>query len=311
VLHHELLDQVLGSSYHLASEVVDFMQTRTKVEVTLADGARAAAELLVCADGVQSTARRRLMPGVQPAYAGYVGWRGTVSEVALSERALGVFAGAITYCVVPNSHILVYPIPSPEGAGPDHRRLINWVWDRNVEEGDALEQLLTDRHGVRQPVSIGAGEVARGNISELVDAAQRTLPPQLAELVSNSAAPFVQVVLDISVPAMAFGRITLIGDAAFALRPHVAVGTAKATEDAWTLARAVAGPPPDFGKALARWQESQVALGRSVTQRSRRAGQRSQFENSWQIGDPLPFGLHETGDSLLPPSPTATLGASR
>jgi 2,6-dihydroxypyridine 3-monooxygenase len=249
-------------------------------------------------------ARRRLMPEVRPAYAGYVGWRGTVSEVALSESALEVFAGAITYCIVPNSHILVYPIPSSERARRDDRRLINWVWYRNVEEGGALAQLLTDRHGLHHPVSIGAGEVAQRNISELVAAAERTLPPQLIELVSSSAAPFVQVVLDIGVPRMAFGRVALIGDAAFALRPHVAAGTAKAAEDAWTLAGALAGPPPDVCGALAAWQATQVALGRSVTQRSRRAGQRSQFENSWQIGERLPFGLHEAGDSLLPPSPT-------
>lgn len=311
VLHRELLDQVYRSSYHLASDVVDFEQSGTAVEVTLADGATAVADLLVCADGVQSMARRRLMPEVRPAYSGYVGWRGTVSEEALSDHALAVFAGAITYCVIPNSHILVYPIPSPDRARRDDPRLINWVWYRNVEEGGALERLLTDRHGLRHPVSIGAGEVAERNLCELVDAAEQTLPPQLVELVSSSVAPFVQVVLDIGVPTMAFGRVALIGDAAFALRPHVAAGTAKAAEDAWTLAQAVARQPLDIQAELADWQARQVELGRSVTQRSRRAGQRSQFENSWQIGEPLPFGLHEAGDSLLPPSPTTMLGAFR
>ena len=32
---------------------------------------------------------------------------------------------------------------------------------------------------------------------------------------------------------MAFGRVALIGDAAFAARPHAAAGTAKAAEDAF------------------------------------------------------------------------------
>jgi len=40
-------------------------------------------------------------------------------------------------------------------------------------------------------------------------------------------------------------------------------------------------------------------LGNKVTDRSRRSGVRSQFENDWKIGEPLPFGLHEPGDSLL------------
>ena len=305
VLHRELLDQLDGSSYHLGSEVVDFEQTPAAAEVTLRDGAMGTSELLVCADGIQSMARRRLLPEVQPAYAGYVGWRGTVAESELSDRAHQVFAGAITYCVVPNSHILVYPIPNPEEPSGESR-LINWVWYRNVPEREALKRVLTDRHGVRHSVSIGAGEVSQLNISELVEAAHQTLPPQLVELVSSSAAPFVQVVLDVGVPRMAFGRIALIGDAAFALRPHAAAGTAKATEDAWMLADAVAGPPGDLPLALDAWQARQVEVGRSVTDRSRRAGERSQFENSWQIGEALPFGLHETGDSLLAPSPTTT-----
>jgi 2-polyprenyl-6-methoxyphenol hydroxylase-like FAD-dependent oxidoreductase len=36
--------------------------------------------LLVCADGAQSPTRRRLLPDVQPIYAGYVAWRGTLDE---------------------------------------------------------------------------------------------------------------------------------------------------------------------------------------------------------------------------------------
>ena len=38
---------------------------------------------------------------------------------------------------------------------------------------------------------------------------------------------------------MVFGRVCLIGDAAFTARPHIAVGTAKACEDAWTLTAAL------------------------------------------------------------------------
>ena len=45
-------------------------------------------------------------------------------------------------------------------------------------------------------------------------------------------------------PRMAFGRICLIGDAAFALRPHIGVGTAKAADDAWQLGTARYSEPP-------------------------------------------------------------------
>jgi 2,6-dihydroxypyridine 3-monooxygenase len=298
-LHRSMLERLDAARYHLGSEVVGFADGDATVEVEIADGTTATADLLVCADGIDSTARRQLLPDVEPRYAGYVGWRGTVAETELSAKTFATFERAITYCIVPNSHILVYPIPGLDGSLDRDRRLINWVWYRNVEDGAALDRLLTDRRGVRHPVSLGAGEVSDENVAELVAAAERTLPPQLVELVAKSSEPFVQVVFDIGVTAMAFGRIALIGDAAFAVRPHVAAGTAKATEDAWTLARAVAEAPADVPGALRTWQPGQLALGRALTERARDVGQRAQFENSWIIGDPLPFGLYESGDSLL------------
>jgi 2,6-dihydroxypyridine 3-monooxygenase len=107
-------------------------------------------------------------------------------------------------------------------------------------------------------------------------------------------------VFDIEVPRMAFGRVCLIGDAAFTLRPHAAAGTAKAAEDAWKLGEAVRKMGGDVVAALKRWEPGQLELGRQVLARTRDAGRRSQFEGTWRIGDPLPFGLYELGDSAMP-----------
>lgn len=299
MLHRALIERLGTARYHLGSEIVGFEHAADAVSVTTADGQSASADLLICADGVGSSARSKLLPEIEPRYAGYVGWRGIAPELSLSRETHEAFERAITYCVVPNSHILVYPIPGLDGSLDDASRLTNWVWYRNVDEGPALDRLLTDRHGVRRPVSVGAGDVSEESIAELRAAARATLPPQLVELIHLSKEPFLQVVLDIAVPSMAFGRIALIGDAAFALRPHVAVGTAKAAEDAWTLARAIAAAGDDVPGALDGWQQGQLELGRAATARARDAGTRSQFDNSWRVGDPLPFGLYESGDSLL------------
>ncbi len=226
-------------TYHLGAEVTGFAQDAAGVTVEVAGHDVQRGDALVCADGIHSTARRRLVPDVEPVYAGYVGWRGTVVESRLSEEAFATFADAITYCVLPNSHILVYPIPSLAGSLEPGERLINWVWYRNASPRE-LDRLLVDRAGVRHAVSVGSGDVREDVLEGLLADAALRLPPQLAELVAKSPEPFVQVVFDIAVPHMAFERIALIGDAAFALRPHVAVGTAKAAEDAWTLAAALA-----------------------------------------------------------------------
>ncbi len=99
---------------------------------------------------------------------------------------------------------------------------------------------------------------------------------------------------------MAFGRVCLIGDAAFAARPHAAAGTAKAAEDGHQLARAMREAGGDVDAALAAWEPRQLKLARIVYDRTREAGRRAQFDGTWQVGDPLPFGLYEVGDSFMP-----------
>ena len=102
---------------------------------------------------------------------------------------------------------------------------------------------------------------------------------------------------------MAFGHVCLVGDAAFVARPHAAAGTAKAAEDAWKLAEAIKAADGDVSTALRTWEIRQIRLGRGVLARTREAGRKLQFEGTWQVGDPLPFGLYEIGDSSIPDIP--------
>jgi 2-polyprenyl-6-methoxyphenol hydroxylase-like FAD-dependent oxidoreductase len=76
----------------------------------------------------------------------------------------------------------------------------------------------------------------------------------------------LQAVFDIEVPRMAFGRVRLIGDAAFALRPHAAAGTAKAADDAWTLGQAVHDCAGNVVAALDRLGDRSAHAGQTSTQ---------------------------------------------
>ena len=98
---------------------------------------------------------------------------------------------------------------------------------------------------------------------------------------------------------MAFGRICLIGDGAFVARPHAAAGTAKAAEDGWQLSLALEAAGGAVGAALKQWEQMQLNLGRSLVARNRQAGRRLQ-NGTWPVGNPLAFGLYETGDSVMP-----------
>jgi 2,6-dihydroxypyridine 3-monooxygenase len=173
------------------------------------------------------------------------------------------------------------------------------LWYRNVPAGPGLDALMTDRDGVVREVSLGAGAVREANLAALQRDAAGQLPPPLVELVHATPQPFLQAIMDCEARRMAFGRIGLIGDAAWVARPHAAAGTAKAAEDGWQLAQALQSSGGDVVAALQGWERRQLALGRSVLERTRAAGRRAQVDNTWRIGDPLPFGLYSIGDSEM------------
>jgi 2,6-dihydroxypyridine 3-monooxygenase len=282
--------------YHLGKELAGFHQQGEHVELQFADGTAAGYDLLVCADGISSRARAVLQPQARPAYAGYVAWRGTVDERLLSRGVRDLLADSICYQVMPDSHILLYPIPALDGSVATGRRLANFVWYRNYAAGEEFDGLMTDRDGIRRDLTLPPGAAREAHLDELRTVAGTQLAPQFAEVVQRTKLPFVQVIFDIEVTQMAFGRVCLIGDAAFALRPHAAAGTAKAAADAWALAETLAATQGDLQVALPRWERHQLAVGRAVLQRTRRNGNKSQFQSVWRPGDPeLVFGLYEPG----------------
>lgn len=291
VLH----DAFPREDYWCGSELTSFTSGERSVELVFANGEVGEADLLVCADGINSASRRRLFPEVGPRYAGYVGWRGTVPEAHLSEETHQALQDALTYQVLPHSHILVYPIPGPDGAVKPGHRLLNMVWYRNVPEAD-LTAFLTDRHGVRRDVTVPPNHVRPEQVEEMRRFAATHLAPPIAEVVASVPEPFVQAVFDIEVPRMASGRTCLVGDAAFAVRPHAAAGTAKAAEDGWVLAEELVRADGDVDLALPRWERRQLALGAGLLARTRAIGDSSQSRGDFRPGDPrLVFGLYGPG----------------
>jgi 2,6-dihydroxypyridine 3-monooxygenase len=309
-LHKGLLDCFDQTRYHLGAGMTGFRQNDDTVALELSE-AEVSGDLLVCADGIHSTARRLLLPDVAPRYAGYVGWRGTVRESELSAGTLSLLQDACTYFVGDRMHILTYPIPDFDGSVSPGSRRINFVWYRNVTEGPALDDLMTDARGVRQEISLASGAVRQHHVDELNAAAGEQLPGSIAEVVVKSGEPFVQAVFDIAVPRMAFGRVCLIGDAAFAIRPHAAAGTAKAAEDGWQLAAAMRAERGDVVAALRRWEPHQLALGRTVMNRSREIGARAQVSGTYVPGDPeVSFGLYKPEDSWITTEKASSLAPS-
>ena len=113
--------------YRLGHDVVGWSMDSDRVEIRFADGGTYRADLLICADGVGSLARKKLQPEATSRYAGYVAWRGVLPECDLEPALSARLAEAITYHVAANSHVLVYPIPGMDGSVAKGERLINFV----------------------------------------------------------------------------------------------------------------------------------------------------------------------------------------
>lgn len=284
----------------------------TSVTTTFANGSTVETDLLVCADGTGSTARAMIAPDVRFSYSGYVAWRGIVPESEFAAAAKARLFDAINYYVYANSHILVYPIPGPTGSVEPGERLINFVWYRNYLEGPEFDELMglsgdTSFDDRAPKLSIPPGGVAEHHVAEVKAHAAARLPALLADVVDRVVEPFVQVVYDVDVNRMVDGRACLIGDAAAVARPHAAAGTAKAADDAWSLAETLRGVGVDADSggfanvqaALARWEPERLELGQALMNRTRTVGARSQIQNTWCSDDAdIIFGLMPSPEGM-------------
>ena len=294
-LYRGLLDAFGSERYHLSNELAQLDNRGDAATLSLTDGQTFAADLVVCADGIRSTGRRIMLPDAQPRYAGYVAWRGTIDIDELSGRTASTLLDAFTYRILPRGHLLSYPIPGPSGSV-----LLNWLWYQNIAPGERLTDLLTDRNGFSAELTLPPGAVQTRHVEQLYSAADADLPAPLAEVVQQTADPFIQVIVDLEVPRMAFGRCCLIGDAAVVLRPHIGVGTAKAADDAWQLGNALLGASVRYVPTRLRaWETQQLPVAWRALQRARTAG-RSLQDGAWRVGEQPPFGLLSPGDSVLP-----------
>jgi 2-polyprenyl-6-methoxyphenol hydroxylase-like FAD-dependent oxidoreductase len=262
-------EQLPDRCYHAGRTIVGFETDEDGVTVRLADGGRARADWLIGADGIRSSVRRQLLPELEPAYAGYVAWRGLIEERAMSAAARAALCQHMAFCLPPGEQMLGYPVPGADEALAPGQRRYNLVWYRPVAAAE-LPLLLTDADGRRYDMSIPPARMAALPVAEMRTAAAALVAPCFLEVVRLLERPFIQAIYDLESPRLAFGRVILIGDAAFVARPHAGMGATKAVLDAVTLARALAAPDP--AASLRDWESRRLRYGQALVARARWLG---------------------------------------
>ena len=259
-----------AAHYHCSKELMAVEERSGGVAARFADGSTAEGDLLIGADGLRSTVRAQLLPDASPIYVGYAAWRALVPEHAIRPHLHAEMFDHLAFCLPPGEQMLGYPVAGPNNdLTPGHRRY-NLVWYRPADDIE-LQRLLTDEAGTLHALSIPPPLISRPVIADMREAAEAVLAPQFRDLIRLVDRPMLQAIYDIESPRMAFGRVALIGDAAFVARPHVGAGVVKAAQDALALMRALERAD-DIATALKQMEATQLPFGRRVIARARALG---------------------------------------
>jgi len=269
-VYRVLRDAFAPAHYHRGRALQAFSQNETGVVAQFADGATAAGDVLIGADGLRSSVRGQCLPDAVPLYAGYCAWRALLPESAIPPAIHRELFESMTFCLPPGEQCLFYPVAGPNGDLRAGYRRCNVVWYRPADEARELPWLLTDDSGVTHSISIPPPLIRREAVAAMRTAAERLLPPQFRAIVRLIDEPILQPIYDLASPRLAFGRVAIVGDAAFVARPHVAAGVSKAADDAAALATALDGE--DVVAGLRRFEAERLPEGNRIIERARHLG---------------------------------------
>lgn len=262
---------VPADSYRLGAGVSAVFDDEDSAMVQLVTGETDEFDLVIGADGLGSIVRRAIAPeDDENRYVGYVTWRGLVPETDLPPQAADALLGRFAFYSGPQVHMLGYLVPGAGGEVTTGERRYNWVWYRSMtqlELADLMRQCGKPAHSF----STAPGELPDELRHRLIADAKQMLPEPFAAAVAAEEQPFMQAIYDYVAPRMTGRRVALLGDAAAVVRPHTAMGAAKAAGDAIALARALS-PNRGIGveTALARYGAERLPVARAISEYGQR-----------------------------------------
>ncbi len=191
---------------HCGHRGTDFEQVGDKARVTFANGATVEADLVVAADGIHSELRPYVFPPSKPVFHGTISYRGLVSRERLPNWPMDrwqMWAG-------PSKHFLVFPVR--------HGEMVNYVGfvpaDAEMKESWSAPG---DPNVLRKEFEGWDSRI--GSVLKQVD---KTFRWALYDRES--------------LPTWTKGRLTLLGDAAHPMLPHLGQGANQSIEDGMALA---------------------------------------------------------------------------
>jgi 2-polyprenyl-6-methoxyphenol hydroxylase-like FAD-dependent oxidoreductase len=291
-----LRDAFPPERYHRGRGLAHFTQGPGSVLAHFSDGETVEADLLVGADGIRSTVRQQCLPEAAPKYSGYSAWRAMIAERTFPSDIHRELFEYMSFGLPPGEQFLGYPVAGPDNDLRPGKRRYNVVWYRPADENTKLQWLLTDEQGKTHAISIPPPLIRREAIAEMRADAERLLAPQFRQIVRLIEEPILQPIYDLESPRMAFGRVAIVGDAAFVARPHVAAGVSKAADDAAALVEALQ-KDADVESALKRFEAARLTENYRIIERARHLGAYLQATQTQE--EKARAGLHSTDGAVI------------
>jgi 2-polyprenyl-6-methoxyphenol hydroxylase-like FAD-dependent oxidoreductase len=214
-MHRADLVEILASALptrvvHTGHRATAFAQEGEAARVTFANGAVAAGDVVIAADGIHSELRQYVAPPSRPVFSGSVAYRGLVAH----DRIAHWPTGSWQMWLGEGKHFLAFPVRAGD--------LINYVGfvpaDAEMKESWSAP---------------GDPDVLRREFAGW--------DPRIGSLLAHVETTFRWALYDREpLPTWTRGRLTLLGDAAHPMLPHLGQGANQAIEDGMALATIVA-----------------------------------------------------------------------
>jgi salicylate hydroxylase len=241
-LQRVMIEALPAGSLHLGAKVTGVREEDGRAFVVLADGTEVGADLVVAADGIRSPVRRRLFGPEDPVFSGTVVYRGVVPREAVADLHP---PRQNVYWLGPQRHGVSYWLSGGERLAVTlATREADWSresWTLEAPAAEAIAFVDGWDEGFRARLAL-CGTMLRGAV-------------------------FVREPIE----RWSVGRVTLLGDAAHAMAPFQAQGSAQAIEDAYVLAACLADEETDPIAAIGRYESIRLAHAAELQGSSRSA----------------------------------------
>ena len=195
---------------HTGQRAIGFEQNGELARVMFADGSSTEADVVVGADGIHSEMRPYVVPPSKPVFHGTVSYRGLIARERLPHWPMDIWqmwAG-------PSKHFLVFPVR--------HGEMLNYVGFVPADDD------------MRESWSAPGDPEALRREFEAWD-------PRIGKVLKQVVKTFRWVLYDREpLPTWSKGRLTLLGDAAHPMLPHLGQGANQSIEDGMALATILA-----------------------------------------------------------------------